>query len=322
MKAMRKAWDLVKETFSEWSSDQGPRLGAALSYYTVFSLAPVLLIVISVAGLVYGRQAVEGRIVTQLRDLLGPQGAQLVQSALARASAHKAGVVSTIVGVGTLILGATGVMVELQGALNQVWKVIPRPGQAVRSFVRQRLLSLALVLSFGFVLLVSLAFSAALAALGGWLGSFMPESVVLGHLLNWVVTVAIITLLMALIFKVLPDAKVAWRDVWIGSFVTAVLFQIGKFLIGLYIGKASVASTFGAAGSLAVLLVWVYYSAQIALLGAEFTRAWANRLGSRIVPESNAVPAPSAVPERIAAQRLLEGKGTSPTPRGPTPSRA
>jgi membrane protein len=321
VKLFKNAWLLVKESGKEWPADRAPRLGAALSYYTVFSIAPVLLLVISVLGLFLGREAAQGQIFHELSGVLGPDAAAAVQTAIAKSAGHKGGVLATVIGALTVLLGATGVMIELQGALNQVWKVIPKPGLGVLGFIRQRLLSLALVLSFGFVLLVSLVLSAGLSAMGNWFTSIMPGWVVLGQLLNWVVSIGLITLLMGLIFKALPQARLHWRDVWIGAFVTAVLFQIGKYLIGLYIARASVASTFGAAGSLAVLLVWVYYSSQIILFGAEFTRAYANHFGSRLVPDDNAVAAPSGLPERDAAERIIKGQGTSPHP-GTRPSPA
>jgi membrane protein len=204
-----------------------------------------------------------------------------------------------------LLVGATGVMVELQAALNTVWKVVPKPGQAVGKQIRSRLIGLGLVLSMGFLLLVSLVLSAALAAVGGFLARLAPEWVVLGYVFNYGVSLFMIALFFALIFKVLPDAKISWHDVWVGALVTSALFHLGKFLIGLYLGKASVASAFGAAGSLAVLLVWVYYSAQIVLLGAEFTRTYANRFGSHVVPEKHAVEAPHGAAERLAVERVL-----------------
>lgn len=314
MRWVKRVFSLLKESGKEWSADNAPRLGAALSYYTVFSLAPVLLLVISVMGLFLGREAAQGQIVDELSTILGKDGAKVVQLAIAKAGERKSSVVATVIGFATLLLGATGVMVELQGALNQVWKVIPKAGLGVKTFIRTRLLSLALVLSFGFVLMVSLVLSAGLSAVGHWLVDVMPGWTVLGYVLNWVVSIAVIAVFMALIFKLLPDAKIHWRDVWVGALVTAVLFQLGKYGIGLYIAKGSVGSTFGAAGSLAVLLVWVYYSSQIILFGAEFTRAYANRFGSHVVPEDNAVPSPAGLPERLAAERIMKGQGTSPHP--------
>lgn len=288
----RNGWSLLRETVGEWYADKAPRLGAALSYYTVFSLAPVLIVAVAVAALFLGADAAEGKIVEQLRGLLGRDAAAVVQSVLKNASRHEGGVLATVIGVGILLIGATGVMVELQDALDTVWKVVPKPGQAVKTLIRGRLLSLALVISLGFLLLVSLVMSTALAAVGGWLTDLAPEWAVVGFIFNEGVSFLVIALLFALIFKVLPDARVSWHDVWIGSLVTSLLFHVGKFLIGLYLGRATVASAFGAASSLAVLLVWVYYSAQIVLLGAEFTRVYANRFGSRVVPDEHAVQAP------------------------------
>jgi membrane protein len=312
----RKVWPLAKDTVSEWSTDKCPRLGAALSYYTVFSLAPVLILVIAVAGLFLGREAAQGQIVDELGGLLGVDAAKMVQAAILKASAHDSGIRASVLGIVTLLVGATGVMVELQDALNTVWKVLPRPGASVKRFVRARLLALALVLSIGFLLLVSLVMSAGLEVFVGWAGGFLPKWVALGYVLNYVIGFGVIALFFALLFKLLPDAKVAWKDVWIGALFTSVLFHLGKYLIALYIGRASVASTFGAAGSLAVLLVWIYYSSQILLLGAELTRAYANRYGSRVVPDENAIPAPHAAPDRLAAEKAIKETGH------PAPSRA
>ena len=309
----RKVWPVVKDTFGDWSTDKCPRLGAALSYYTVFSLAPVLILVIAVAGLFLGREAAQGKIVENLAGMLGMDAAKLVQSAILKASSHDAGIRASVIGIVTLLVGATGVMVELQDALNTVWKVLPKPGASVKRFVRARLLALALVLSIGFLLLVSLVMSAGLEVFVSWAGGFLPKWVALGYVLNYVVSIGVIALFFALLFKLLPDAKVAWKDVWIGALFTSVLFHLGKYLIALYIGRASVASTFGAAGSLAVLLVWIYYSSQILLLGAELTRAYANRYGSHVVPDENAIPAPHAAPERLAVERKIK-KGGSPSP--------
>lgn len=271
---------LAKQTFKNWSSDKAPRLGAALSYYTIFSLSPVLLLVISIAGLAFGREAAEGKLFDELRGLLGTEGAEMVQSMLAKASDPASGIISAVVGFLMLLLGATGVLLELQGALNTVWKVEAPAGGGIKTVLRARLMSLGLILVFGFLLLVSLVLSAALAGMGGFLSRYIPGWVILGYVLNYGVSLAVITTLIAMIYKMLPDVKMAWSDVWIGALVTSVLFQVGKLLIGLYLGKASVGSPFGAAGSLAILLVWVYYTSQIILLGAEFTHVWATRHGS------------------------------------------
>jgi membrane protein len=296
MRVFKTAWSMTRQTFGEWSNDKGGRLGAALSYYTVFSLAPLLLVVISIAGLVFGRQAAEGSLFGQLAGVVGPDAAKLIQSAVATANHTKGGVLGTVLGVVVLLAGATGVVIELQDALDTVWKVKPKPNRGLKGVVRTRLLSVAMILSLGFLLLVSLVVSAALAAFSGWLRAVFGDIAILGWVIDAVVALVVIATLIALIYKILPDAKVAWRDVWVGAIATAILFLVGKYLIGLYIGKASVGSAFGAAGSLAVLLVWIYYSAQIVLLGAEFTRVYANQFGEKVRPSRQAIPAQSSVP--------------------------
>jgi membrane protein len=308
MRALKKGFGLVKETFSEWSNDKAPRLGAALSYYTIFSLAPLLLVVIAVAGLAFGRQAAQGQLLGQLSGVVGPDAARSIQTMIAKAGLHGHGVWATIVGVLTLGLGATGVVLELQDALNTVWKVAPKPGRGIKGIIRDRLLSVAVVLGFGFLLIVSLVASAALEGLQKLVHDIIPGWVVLGYVLNYGVAIGVIGLMLALIFKLLPDVKMAWSDVWIGALVTSVLFHIGKLAIGLYVGRASVASTFGAAGSLAVLLVWIYYTTQLILLGAEFTRVYANHYGSRVAPSENAVAVPDAPRARLAGEKQLKEK--------------
>jgi membrane protein len=286
---------LIRDAAKEWSKDKAPRLGAALSYYTVFAIAPVLLLAISVAGLVLGTDAAQGRILDELRGLFGPETARMIQEALAKSAERKSGILGTVVGVATLILGSTAVMIELEAALNAVWKVAPKPGQGLKGVLRTRLLSLGLVLSIGFLLLVSLVTSAALAALGSQLERFtFPGAAILGQVLNNLLSLALIAVFFALIFKYLPDAKITWRDVWVGALITSALFHVGKIAIGVYLGRATIASTFGAAGSLAVLLVWVYYSAQIVLYGAEITRLFAERYGSGVRPAETAISAPQA----------------------------
>jgi membrane protein len=294
MRVLKTAWSMIKQTFSEWSNDKGGRLGAALSYYTVFSLAPLLLLVISIAGLVFGQDATAGRIFSQLSGIVGPDAAGLIQAAVAKASDKKDGIIGAVASIAVLLLGATGVVAELQDALNTVWKVKPKPNRGIKGLVRTRILSVAMILSLGFLLLVSLVVSAALSALSGWLRGRIGDVALLGWALDGAVALAVITTLIALIFKILPDARLAWRDALVGAVTTAALFLLGKYLIGLYVGKASVGSAFGAAGSLAVLLVWIYYSAQIVLLGAEFTRVYANRFGAKVKPSPQAIPAQDA----------------------------
>jgi membrane protein len=321
MKTLKAAWALIKQTFQGWSEDKAPRLGAALSYYTIFSLAPLLIVIISVAGLVFGHDAAQGKLEEQLGGLLGADGAKVVQTMVLKASEKKGGIIGTVVGLVTLLVGATGVVIELQDALNTVWKVIPKPGRGIMGILRDRVLSFGLILGFGFLLIVSLVMSALLAALGGWLSNIIPGWVILGYVLSYGVSFVIIALMFAMIFKLLPDVKMGWRDVWIGSAVTSALFHVGKLAIGLYLGKASVGSAFGAAGSLAVLLVWIYYTTQLLFFGAEFTRAYADKYGSHVVPADNALPAPDAAALRPAAEREIKAGRVPPTGPAPGPTR-
>jgi membrane protein len=309
MKRLRTGWNIMKATFKEWSTARASRLGAALSYYTVFSLAPILLVITAVAGLFLGAEAAQGQLTSELNSLLGPEAGSVVQTMLAKASERKSGIIATIVGLVTLVAGATGVMLELQSALNTVWHVTPKPGRGIKGVLKDRTIGLALLISLGFLMIVSLGASAALAGFGHLLERLMPGAAVLGFILNLSLSLALISGFFALLLKVLPDAEIAWRDVWIGSVVTSVLFHIGKVAIGLYLGHASVTSAFGAAGSLAVLLVWVYYTSQIVLLGAAFTRVYAERFGSHVRPDEDAVPAASEPQARIAAESALKTNG-------------
>lgn len=281
-------WELLKASGNSWMEDKAPRLGAALAYYAVFSIAPLLLIAIAVAGLVFGRDAAQGYLLGQIRDLVGEQGGESLQTMVANAAQPAAGALATVAGVVMLLFGAAGLFGELQDALNTVWGVEPKPGRGVWGFLQDRFLSFSMVLGCAFLLLISLVVSAVLQALGGLFGNWQAS--VVGEAVNFVVSFAVITGLFAMIFRFLPDARIAWKDVWLGAALTALLFTIGKWLIGLYLGHSSVGSTYGAAGSLAVLLIWMYYSAQIFLFGAELTKVYANRFGSWVVPAPNAVP--------------------------------
>ena len=287
---VKSGFGLIKESVKEWKNDGALDLGASLAYYTIFSLAPMLLIATGIAGLVWGREAVQGQLVGQMRGLVGPEGAQAIQTILANAGRHGSGVLATVIGFVTILFGATGVFAQLQNALNRIWNVEPKPGGGVWGFVRNRLLSFGMVLGIGFLLLVSLVLSAAAASVDQWAEGLGGAGQMLVRVLSFAVSFAITTFLFAMIYKFLPDVKMAWRDVWIGAVVTALLFTVGKFLIGLYIAKSTVASTYGAAGSLVILLLWTYYSAQIVFLGAEFTQVYASRYGSKIEPAENAVP--------------------------------
>jgi membrane protein len=289
--------DIFRRALAGWWNDNVPRMGAALAYYTLFALAPILIVAIAIAGVAFGPEAVRGEIVGQIQGLVGREGALAVQAMLEGAAKPSSSVPATIIGIITFFLGATGAFLELQADLDTIWRVKPRSrGNFLGDLVMQRLISFGLVLGFGFLLLTSLVVSAALAALDTYMGNAFPGVSVLWEALNVIVSLIVITLLFAMIYKVLPDVKLAWSDVWVGALVTAGLFTIGKFLIGLYIGTSAVASTYGAAGSVIVVLVWVYYSSQIVLLGAEFTRAYVERLGPRPPPEDFATKDPRPKP--------------------------
>ena len=280
--------ELGKETFSEWSNDKASHLAAALSYYTIFSVAPLLVIAVAVAGLVFGRQAATDQIVMEIHGLVGEDAAQVIQAILLNASKTGSGIVATLLGLLTLLIVASGAFGQLQDSLNTIWKVKPKVGRGVKEILRDRFLSFSMVLVIGFLLLVSLVITAFLAGLGKYLSDLLPMPGVMMQLVNFGISFAVTTLLFALIFKVLPDAYIRWRDVWVGAAVTALLFSVGRFLIGLYLGRSGISSAYGAAGSLVVFLVWVYYSAQILFLGAEFTQVYASRFGNKILPKPNA----------------------------------
>ena len=278
-RVFRAVWTLLREAADGWLTHRASTTGAALAFYTIFSLAPVLILTIAIAGFFFGEAAARGEIVDQIGDLVGPQGATLVQSVLQNASRRDAGLIATIVSIVTLILGANTALAELKAGLDQIWDVPPERRTGFWYSLRTRLLSVGLILVLGFLMLVSLAISAALAALEKLSRGDLFINTVLGWV-NSLFAFVLVAALFATIYKVLPSVKIAWRDVTIGSFVTALLFTAGKFAIGAYIGNSGVASTYGAAGSVVLILIWVYYSAQILLYGAEFTRAFAYRYGS------------------------------------------
>ena len=279
---LRRLGRVLSQATNAWIDDHAQSMGAALSYYTIFSLAPLLLIAISVAGLVFGRDAAQGAVVDQLQGLIGQNGAQAVQDLLRNVSKPTSGVLATATGLAVLVIGATSVFAELQDDLNRIWQVpTSKKVSTWWAFLLTRLLSIGMILAMGFLLLVSLAASAAFDAFASWSTSELAGWEPLAHAVNFVVSFVLTTALFAMIYRFMPQATIEWRDVGIGALVTALLFSVGKFLIGLYIGKSALASGFGAAGSLAVLLAWVYYSAQIFLFGAEFTWAYAHAFGSR-----------------------------------------
>lgn len=280
---------LLKETFQEWQDDDASSLAASLAYYTSVSLAPLLIIVIAIAGAFFGEEAARGEIVAQMQGLVGTEGARVVETAIKNANQPQISNVASFVSIIVLLFGASGVFVQLQRSLNQIWDVTAKPKQGVKNFLRKRLLSFSAVLGVGFLLLVSLLISAALSALNGYLNDLIPGIDFLWRLLNFVLSLSIITALFAFIFKYLPDVEISWRDVTMGAIITALLFTIGKIALGFYLGRGSFGSVYGAAGSLIILLVWVYYSAQILFFGAEFTQVYAKRYGSRIVPNKHAI---------------------------------
>lgn len=319
-------WDLLKITFAEWNEDKAPRLGAALAYYTVFSLAPLLIIAVAIVGFFFEEAQARQQVVGQVGGLIGPQGTEALQSLIDNASQPGAGLIASLIGIITLLFGASGVFGQLQDSLNTIWEVQPKPGRGIWGFVKDRFLSFTLVLGTGFLLLVSLILSSMLAIVGDYLAQNLPGGDLLWQIINFVVSFAVITLLFAMIYKIIPDVDIAWGDVWIGSAVTALLFTIGRFVLNIYLSNSSTTSVYGAAGSLVVILLWVYYSAQILFLGAEFTQVYANRYGSRIVPADNAV----AVTEESRAQQGIprqqqpapEADATPPAEQQPVPRRS
>ncbi len=273
-------WDMLKQAVAQWWADNAPRLGASLAFYTLLSIAPVLVLVTALAGTIYGEEAARGQLVQQMEGMVGKEGAEAVQSLLANAYHLPSGLTASILGAVVFLVGATGMFVELQDSLNLIWNVPPRQSSGVWLLVKSRLLSFLMILVIGFLLLLSLVASALLTALSDYLDDMASPLVWRGA--EFLVSIGVLTLLFAMIYKLLPDVRIVWGDVWIGALLTAVLFTLGKFAIGLYLGYSSAASTYGAAGSLAVLLIWVYYSAQVFFFGAELTQVYANRLGSRL----------------------------------------
>lgn len=291
---LRTAIEIVKKAGIAWFDHDATAMGAALAFYAMFSVAPLLIIAIAISGFVFGEDAARGQIVHEMDGLVGKEGALVIQSLIENADRPKAGIWATVTGVVVLMFGASGVFGQLQDALNKIWGVAPKPGQTVITMVRRRFLSFAMTLVVGFLLLISLALTAWLSALGTFVAGIMPEASIIGQMLNLLVSFGVIALLFAMIYKVLPDAKIGWQDVWAGALVTALLFTLGKHVIGLYLGTSAVRSAYGAAGSLVVLLLWVYYSSQILFFGAEITKAYAVSLGSYCADTAPVSPAPGA----------------------------
>jgi membrane protein len=277
-----QGWRLLKKAAAGWWEDRAMSLGGALAFFTVFSLAPILLVAIAVAGLAFGQQAAEGAIVGEIGGLVGPKGAAAIEEMVASAGDFGSGIIGTVVGAAIFLLTATGVFVELQDDLNQIWKVRPPDSYGLMDFIRARFLSMALVLGIGFLLLVSLLIDAGISAFGGYLEASFSAAALIIAVLNNVFGFAIAVLLFAMIFKILPAVDLRWSDVWIGALGTAFLFTLGKLLIGFYLGQSGLVSSYGAAGSVMTVLLWIYYSSLLLLFGAEFTKAFAEAHGSRV----------------------------------------
>jgi membrane protein len=286
--ALKSIWNLLKASVTAWIDDKAPRLGAALSFYTVFALPPLFMIAIFIASLVFNPDTVRTDMFSEVGGLIGKKSAEAIQSAMAAQYQSDRGAFASVAAIVTLVLTATGMFIELQDALNTIWKVEAKPGHGLSGFVRNRLMSFAMVVGIGFLLLVSLVVSAALAALSGYVNELLPGFSVLSVVASALVSFIVITVLFALIFKILPDVKIAWRDVWIGGALTSLLFTLGKFLLGWYLGRSTTISAYGAAGSLVLILLWVYYSAQILFFGAEVTKVYATRFGKKVQPASYA----------------------------------
>lgn len=289
---MKKTIELLKNAGQSWSDDNASTLGAALAYYTIFSIAPLLLLAVSVSGLVFGQKAAQGEIAQQIEGVVGQQGAEAIQTMLQGANQPAAGMWATVIGVVTLLVGASTVFGQLQFSLNSIWGVTTKPGRAIATILRQRLLSFSMTLVIAFLLLVSLLLTAGLAAIQKFLSGYFPLLASTGMITSFFVSFVVITALFAFIFKYLPDVKIAWRQVWFGAGVTALLFSLGKQLIGLYLGRSAVASGYGASGSLVIVLVWIYYSAQIFFFGVEITKIRARMSGAAMEPTALAIPIP------------------------------
>jgi membrane protein len=310
MISLREFWTLLKEGFNQWWYEDRPfELGAALAYFTIFSMAPLLVIAISVAGFVFGREAAQDQVVRTLSDFVGKDGGVAIQTMINNASKQQTSesIFAMLIGVALLLFGAGGVVGQLQSSLNMIWGIEPRPDRGWLGFLKDRFISYAMVLGVGFLLLVSLVVSAALAAFDSFLESTMPGAGIVLHVIHFIVSLGLVAFMFAAIYRFVPDARISWKDVTVGALMTAVLFNIGKFLISLYLGQSSVTSVYGAAGSLVTLLLWVYYSSLIFFFGAELTQVYATRFGSGMTPAANARPASPEIHrgKRVRTDRRL-----------------
>jgi membrane protein len=301
-----ESWHILKTAAAEWVEDNAAQLGAALAFYSILSLAPLLLISVAIAASVFGPDTARNELMSQLNEMIGEQGAGAISMMLDHAQNPGSGIVATVLGLATLLFGASGVFAQLQTAMNTIWEVPTKKNGGIWATIRSRFLPFAMVLGTGFLLLVSLVLSAVISGIGSYVSDRWPAFEPIGQLANTGVSFLIVTLLFAMIFKLLPDTQIAWRDVWVGALLTALLFTIGKFFIGLYLGKAAVGSAYGAAGSLVVLLIWIYYSAQILFFGAELTQVYARRLGTKS-RRGAAAPSPPMEQRSFGAQRSAGG---------------
>lgn len=285
---LKLALRMSRDTFSNWSEDNGLRLAAALAYYTIFSLAPLLVISIGIAGIAFGQDVARGHIVYQIRNLVGDQSAQAIQVIIENAGKSGGGPVAAIISIAALIFGTTGIFGQLQDALNTVWDVAPKPGRGIAGIIHDRIFSFILVIGLGFFLLLSLVISTGLAAIGAHFEGLLRGYQML-QTANFIISLLAITFIFAAIFKIVPDVDISWKDVFVGAIATSIFFAVGKFLVSIYLGYSAIASVYGVAGSLMVLLLWIFYSANVLLLGAEFTRVYANATGSKVAPKNGAV---------------------------------
>ncbi len=306
----KQVWNVIQTTVSEWNEDNASRLAASLAYYTLLAIAPLLVLALAIVGLGFGEEAARGRIAGELTAVVGAQAGKALQDIVANARTPSTGIISSVLSLAVLVAGASGVFGELQQSLNTVWGVEPKPGRGLRGFLRDRFLSFTMVMGVAFLLLVSLIATTLLAAVGRFMADTLPGGAGLWHVINTLVSLGVTAVLFAVMFKGVPDVKVAWRSVFVGAFVTALLFTLGKFLLGLYLGRASVGSGYGAAGLLIVLVVWVYYSAQILFLGAEFTQVLARTTGSPVEPTANAMPTSAATPEHGLPKAVSKAVGS------------
>jgi membrane protein len=291
MKSLKESgpYLVIKDTLNGWDEDNVTRLAASLAYYTLLSIAPLIILAVAVAGLAFGQDAAREHISKELASVVGGGAADSIQAIAKNAHTPGSGILSVIIGLAVLLFGASGVFGELQSALNTVWEVAPKPGRGVWGIIKDRFFSFSLVVGVAFLLLVSLIVSAGLTWVGQFFEQSLPGGAVVWQILNFCISLAVVTALFALMFKTLPDVHIKWKDVWVGAAVTAALFTLGKFGLGIYLGSAGVSSAYGAAGSIVALVIWVYYSSQVVLVGAEFTEAYARRFGSQITPDDKAI---------------------------------